>query len=92
MEENLNKEQYSKLLIKKAQKAVKIIKLLVAVAGALAGVLLVFGILALTVIKDTNASLIGFIVILVVIAAVFVALIALFVYAKINQGKLKKLN
>ena len=78
MEEKLNKEEYSKLLIKKAQKAVKIIKCLVAVAGALAGVLLVFGILALTVIKDTNGSLIGFIVILVVIAAVFVALIALF--------------
>lgn len=92
MEQGLNKEQYARTLIKKAQDAVKAIKCLVIAAGALAGVLLIFGIIAITVIKDTSSSLIGFIVIISLIGLIFIALVALFIYAKVNLNKLKKLN
>lgn len=92
MEQVQNKEQYARTLIKKAQDAVKAIKCLVIAAGALAGVLLIFGIIAITVIKDSSSSLIGFIVIISVIGVIFIALVALFIYAKVNLNKLKKLN
>lgn len=86
------RERKSKIYVKKAKTAIKIIKILVSVAGALVGVLLIYGILALTVMKGTEGAFIGFIVLLVLVLAVFIALIAMFVYAKINLDKLKKLN
>ena len=86
------REQQAKTYVKKAKTAVKIIKILVSVAGGLAGVLILYGILAVTVMKGTEGALVGFLVILGFVAAVFIALIAMFVYAKINLDKLKKLN
>lgn len=86
------KERSAKVYVKKAQTAVRIIKALVIAAGVLAGILLVYGILAVTVMKDTQGALIGFIVILSLVGVIFIALIAMFIYAKINLGKLKKLN
>lgn len=87
-----NANSYSKQLINKAKKAVKIIKGLVIAAGVLAAILIVYGILSLTVIEDKNGALIGFFVMLSVILAIFIALIVMFVYAKIQLDRLKKLR
>lgn len=87
-----DKERYSKILIAKAKKAVKIIKGLVIAAGALAGILLIYGILSLTVIEDKQGALIGFFVMLSFIMAIFIALIVMFVYAKIQLDRLKRLR
>ena len=87
-----NKNSYSKLLLERAKKAVKIIKCLVIAAGVLAAILLVYGILALTVMNNKEGALIGFFVILSLVLAIFIALIVMFVYAKIQLDKLKRLR
>ena len=80
----------SKALIGRMKLNVKIIKWLVIAAGILAGILLVYGILLVTVFESSSGAFTGFIVLLVIEGLMFLAFAAMLVYTKLILNKLKK--
>lgn len=87
------RDAQSKALLDKIKKCIKIVKWIVIAAGIVAGVLLVYGILTVTVFKDAaETAMIGLIVLLVVEGLLFVAFAVMLVLAKLQLNKLKKLN
>ena len=87
-----DKEQYAKALANRAEKAVKILKVLVIVALAIAVGLLIFSIVALTVIKDSETGVIGLAVFMSCISALLIAIASIFVFTLLTLNKLKKLK
>ena len=83
-------EEQSKSMLGKVKKALKFIKWIVIAAGIIAGVLLIYGILAITVMSNADTALIGFIVILAVEGVLFVTFGGMLVYTKIMLNKIKK--
>lgn len=86
-------DEHSKALLDKVKKYMKVVKWIVIAAGIVAGVLLVYGILAVTVLKSSvDTAIIGLIVLLVVEGLLFVAFAAMLVITKLQLNKLKKLQ
>ena len=78
-----DKELLAQTFAKRAQTAIKIIKILVISACA---------VVAFGAIESPSAAVIGLTVFISVIVLLLAAVVAAFIYAKINLNKLKKLD
>ena len=87
-----DKERLAQTFAKRAQTAIKIIKILVISACAVAAGLLIFAVVAFGAIESPSAAVIGLTVFISVIVLLLAAVVAAFIYAKINLNKLKKLE
>ncbi|MDE6441856.1 MAG: hypothetical protein K2L12_03770 [Clostridia bacterium] len=88
----LEKEELARRLAKRAETAVKILKILVIIAGAVFAAAGIFCIIALTVISDRQTAVIGIIVFMCCIILLAVAVMSMLAYAYYALNKLKKLK
>ena len=89
----LDKEEYAKLLAKRAATAIKIIKILACVAIAMLAGLVAYLIIVFTAdLGDEQTVAIGFIVFMICFFALAAAVAVGLVYANIMLNKLKKLK
>lgn len=88
----LEKEELARRLAKRAELAVKILKILVIIAGAVFAAAGVYCIIALTVISDKQTAIVGIIVFMCCIVILAVAVMSILAYAYYTLNKLKKLK
>ena len=87
----MDNEEYARLLAKRADRAVKILKISSFTALAVFVGLVIYSILAFTVINKETA-VIGFIVFIALFVILAIAVIVILAYAYYNLNKLKKIN
>ena len=87
-----DKDQYAELLSNKLHKAIKLLKILIVAAMVLFAVTALYGILAVTIISDKRAVIIGFIVDICFLVVMALTIMAVLLYAYVILHKLKKLK
>ena len=87
----IDKEQLAVRLAKRAETAVKILKILVCAALVILGAAVVYSIIAFTV-ADRQTAVIGLIVFMACLVILAVAVISVLAYAYYNLYKLKKIK
>ena len=88
----MQKEEYAKLLADRAERGLKAVKIAFFAIAAVAAAFVLFAIVSASVKLEYKARLIGYIVFAVLIVLLLCAVVASFVYTKVNLEKLKKLN
>ncbi|MDE6104299.1 MAG: hypothetical protein K2G38_01245 [Clostridia bacterium] len=86
------KEEYAKLLAKRAEWGLKAVKIAFIAIVAVAAAFALFAIISSSLKLDHKARLIVYIVFAVIIVLLLCAVVGAFVYTKLNLEKLKKLN
>ncbi|MDE6613550.1 MAG: hypothetical protein K2K28_03240 [Clostridia bacterium] len=90
--EDTQKEEYAKLLAKRAELGLKGVKIAFFAIAAVAAAFVLFAIISASVKLEYKVRLIVYIVFAVIIVLLLCAVVAAFVYTKLNLEKLKKLN
>ena len=85
-------ETYAQMLADRAERAVKLLKILICVASAVFAGLLMFAALSASVIKDEQSVIIGLIVFMVILIVLVISVFAVIAYAFYHLNKLKKLK